>query len=68
MRTPHARPSSPLAIPPVPAGINTYYETEFRAVWNERELRTEQHEFIYEVSWIPEMGVWRRFLRTRRKA
>jgi len=36
-------------------------------MWNERERVSEKQELIYEVSWICELGVWRRFLRSRRK-
>jgi hypothetical protein len=50
-----------------PLGVDTHYEIENRAIWNEEERRQEQHEFVYEVSWVPELGVWRRFLRTHRK-
>ena len=50
-----------------PAGVHVHWETERRATWNEREGVTEEQEPIYEVSWIRELGVWRRFLRSRRK-
>jgi len=36
-------------------------------VWNEREHASEKYELIYEISWIAELGVWRRFLRSQRK-
>lgn len=49
-------------------GVDTRYETENRTVWNDKERRQEEHEFVYEVSWVPELGVWRRFLRTHRRA
>jgi hypothetical protein len=48
------------------AGLDVHWETECRAIWNEREHLTEE-ELIYEVSWIRELGAWRRFLRSRRK-
>jgi len=35
-------------------------------VWNEENHTNEVHEFVYEVSWIPELLLWRRFLRTHR--
>jgi hypothetical protein len=54
----------PMAFP----GINQRYETETRTVWNDEKHTSEQHEFVYEVSWIPDLGVWRQFLRTHRKA
>jgi hypothetical protein len=57
-----------LPIPVVPPGINPHYETENRMVWNEEKYASEEHEFVYEISWIPDLGVWRRFLRTHRKA
>lgn len=47
-----------------PVGTNPHYETESRAVWNELTQRNEVHEFVYEVTWIPELNIWRRFLRT----
>jgi hypothetical protein len=59
------------AISPVPAfptGVDSHWETENRLVWNELEHASEERELVYEVSWIPELGVWRRFLRSQRKA
>ena len=53
--------------PPVPLGVDTHYETEHHTVWNDEERKQEEHEFVYEVSWVPELGVWRRFLRTHRR-
>ena len=50
-----------------PVGLEVHWETENRLVWNERERACENQELIYEVSWICELGVWRRFLRSRRK-
>ena len=50
-----------------PTGLDVHWETENRVVWNEREWITEKQELIYEVSWICELGTWRRFLRSRRK-
>jgi hypothetical protein len=35
-------------------------------VWNERQRASEEHEFVYEISWIAELGAWRRFLRSQR--
>jgi hypothetical protein len=61
----HATSLPPLA---VPQGIDPHYETENRMVWNDDEHTNEVHEFVYEISWVPELGVWRRFLRTHRKA
>jgi hypothetical protein len=50
-----------------PVGLEIHWETENRLLWNERECLSEKEELIYEVSWICELGVWRRFLRSRRK-
>jgi hypothetical protein len=50
-----------------PVGLEVHWETENRLTWNERERLSEKEELIYEVSWICELGVWRRFLIARRK-
>jgi len=55
----------PVAI--LSAGIDTHWETEIRPVWNVGQLTAEEHELVYEVSWISELGLWRRFLRSERK-
>ncbi len=47
-----------------PVGTDPHYETECRTIWNEDKQTSEVHEFIYEVTWIAELRVWRRFLRT----
>jgi hypothetical protein len=57
-----------LPAPSSSPGVNAHYETENRRVWNDEKHADEEHEFVYEVSWLPELGVWRRFLRTHRKA
>jgi hypothetical protein len=49
-------------------GVDARYQIENRTIWNDKERRQEEHELVYEVSWVPELGVWRRFLRTHRKA
>ena len=36
-------------------------------VWNEREHSHEEHELVYEISWIKELGLWRTFLWSRHK-
>jgi hypothetical protein len=41
-------------------------ETEKRFSWNEQERVNEEQELVYEVSWICELGAWRRFLRSCR--
>ena len=51
---------------PFPSGIDTHWETENRTIWNEQERTNEECELVYEVSWISELGVWRRFLRSQR--
>jgi len=50
-----------------PAGIDVHWETQFRTVWNASECKAEEYELVYEVSWIPELGAWRRFLCSQRK-
>ena len=50
-----------------PVGLEVHWETENRLIWNERECLSEKEELIYEVSWICELGVWRRFLIAQRK-
>jgi len=50
-----------------PVGLDVHWETENRVMWNERDRVSEKQELIYEVSWICELGVWRRFLIARRK-
>ena len=51
-----------------PAGLDVRWETNSWVMWNEQEHAAEKQELIYEVSWIREIGAWRRFLRSRRKA
>ena len=34
-------------------------------MWNDERRTNEEHIFVYEVSWIPELGVWRWFLPAR---
>jgi hypothetical protein len=41
-----------------------HWETRRRVVWNEQE---HTRELVYEISWIKELGLWRRFLRSQRK-
>ncbi len=55
-----------LLVSPFPAGVDTHWETQNRMVWNDRQHTSEEHEFVYEVSWIAELGAWRRFLRSQR--
>lgn len=58
--------SMALTTPALLQGIDLHYETENRLVWNERERRNEERELVYEISWIPELNTWRRFLRAQR--
>lgn len=57
----------PLRAPPFPAAIDVHWETENRMLWNEQQHTNEQRELVYEISWIAELGLWRRFLRSQRK-
>jgi hypothetical protein len=59
--------SMALTTPAVPQGIELRYETENRLVWNERERQNEECELVFEISWIPELSTWRRFLRAQRR-
>jgi hypothetical protein len=48
----------------LPDGVDVHWETQRRVVWNEREHSNEEHELVYEISWIKELGLWRTFLRS----
>ena len=50
-----------------PAGVDMHWETRRRVVWNEQEHAREEHELVYEISWIKEFGLWRTFLRSHHK-
>lgn len=56
-----------LPVAALPAGTQARWETENRAVWNEQQHSCEERELVYEISWIVELGAWRRFLRSQRK-
>ena len=43
------------------------WETRRRVVWNEQEHTPEEHQLVYEISWIEELGLWRSFLRSQSK-
>ena len=58
--------SMALTTPALLQEIDLHYETENRLVWNEQERRNEERELVYEISWIPELSTWRRFLRSQR--
>jgi hypothetical protein len=62
-----ANSSAILPISGFPAGVDVHWETQRRVVWNEREHTGEEHDLVYEVSWVEELGLWRRFLRSQRK-
>ena len=62
-----ASSSAILTISDLPDGVDVHWETQRRVVWNEREHSDEEHELVYEISWIKELGLWRTFLRSRRK-
>ena len=53
-------------IAPFPERTDVRWETTSLRVWNAREGAAEQQEMVYEVSWIKELGTWRRFLTSRR--
>ena len=54
-------------VPVFPEGVDVHWETENRMVWNEQQNTREERELVYEVSWIRELGVWRRFLCSQQK-
>jgi hypothetical protein len=62
-----ATPSTFISAPSFPLGVDAHWETQSRTVWNEQEQASEERELVYEVSWLAELGVWRRFLRCQRK-
>jgi hypothetical protein len=56
-----------LPVPAFPTAVEARWETQNRTVWNELEHANEERELVYEISWIAELGIWRRFLRSNRK-
>jgi hypothetical protein len=52
---------------PFPQRTDVHWETTNLQVWNAREGTAEQHDLVYEVSWVENLGMWRRFLTSRRK-
>jgi hypothetical protein len=62
-----ASSSTTLPISTFPEAVDVHWETQRGVVWNEREQTSEEHEFVYEISWIEELGLWRSFLRSQRK-
>jgi len=59
--------TSLFSVPAFPTAVDAHWETENRSVWNEQEHASEERELVYEISWIAELGIWRRFLRSNRK-
>jgi hypothetical protein len=59
--------SAALPVATFPAGVDVHWETQRRIVWNVREHTSEERELVYEITWIPELGLRRRFLRSQRK-
>jgi hypothetical protein len=53
-------------IAPFSERSDVHWETTNLLVWN-AEGTAEQQELVYEVSWIKELGMWRRFLTSQRK-
>jgi len=56
-----------LAEPVFPAGVDAHLETQRHSVWNKQEHTSEEHQFVYEISWIEQLGLWRTFLRSHHK-
>ncbi len=54
------------SIAPFSERSDVHWETINLPVWN-AEGAAEQQELVYEVSWIQELGTWRRFLASQRK-
>jgi hypothetical protein len=50
-----------------PERTDVHWETTNLQVWNAREGTAEQQDLVYEVSWVEDLGMWRRFLASRRK-
>jgi hypothetical protein len=62
-----ASSSAILSMSGFPAGVDVHWETQRRIVWNQQEYAREEHELVYEISWIKELGLCRSFLRSQRK-
>jgi hypothetical protein len=56
-----------LSVQVFPVGGEAHWETENRTLWNELQHASEERELVYEISWIAELGGWRRFLQSQRK-
>lgn len=60
--------AEPLPVAGLPAGDRAHWEIESRVVWIEQLHANEECELVYEISWIKEPGVWRRFLHSEASA
>jgi hypothetical protein len=56
-----------LPVSAFPVAVEVRWETQNRTVWNELEHTSKERELVYKISWIAELGIWRRFLRSYRK-
>jgi hypothetical protein len=63
----HASSSAIRPVSDLTDGVGVRWVTQRRVVWNEREHSDEEHELVYEISWIRELGLWRTFLRSHHK-
>jgi hypothetical protein len=62
-----ASSSAVLPISGFPAVVDVHWERQRQVLWNAREHTREEHELVYEISWINELGLWRTFLRSHHK-
>ena len=54
-------------IAPFPERTDVHWVTTSLQLWNALKGTAEQHDLVYEVSWVEALGMWRRFLTSRRK-
>jgi hypothetical protein len=59
--------ATPVWIAPFPERTDVRWETTSLQVWNSQEGTAEEQDLVYEVSWVKDLGMWRRFLTARRK-
>jgi hypothetical protein len=59
--------SAVFPVPMFPEGVHVHWEAQRRMVWNDRVHASEEHELVYEISWVEELGLWRTFLRSHHK-
>jgi len=59
--------SAVFPVPMFPEGVHVHWETQRRVMWNDRQYASEEHELVYEISWVEELGLWRTFLRSHHK-